>query len=63
MKLGDIVMVPCKVIGTIPIAATGSLILNLAPIDHITGERYSGHIVRPFTVLNRDVVVIDGDKK
>jgi hypothetical protein len=57
MKIGDIVLVPCQVVGTGTFAYSGNLALDLVPIEKGSGEPYAPYLLRPFTVYADDVIL------
>jgi hypothetical protein len=55
MKVGDIVMVPCRVIGTSSMAYSEEKVVDLQPLEFTSGQPYCSSVIRPFTVYARDV--------
>jgi hypothetical protein len=55
-KIGDIVLVPCEVVGIGQLVYTQETVLDLAPVEASSGERYANNVVRCFSVLAKDVV-------
>lgn len=63
MKVGDIVMVPCQIVGISTLAYSKSMVLDLAPIEHSSGKPYGDSVVKVFAVLAEDVDVLDKGKE
>jgi hypothetical protein len=62
MEIGDIVMVPCQIIGRSKLAYTKSVVLDLLPIERSSGKHYEKKVVNMFSVLASDVDVLDKGK-
>ena len=60
MKVGDIVYLPCKVVGTSTLGGRwggAEPVVDLRPIESTSGEPFGEHIIKPFTVYACDVKV------
>lgn len=55
MEVGDIVMVPCQIIGRSKLSYTKSVVLDLLPIERSSGKHYEKGVVNMFSVLGTDV--------
>ena len=55
MEVGDIVMVPCQIVGISRLAYTKSVVLDLLPIERSSGKHYEKGVVNMFSVLASDV--------
>lgn len=53
-NVGDIVYVPCKVVGIGVMAFTGEQVVDLVPIEHRSGEIYG--IVKPFSIYGESAM-------
>ena len=56
MEIGDIVMVPCQVVGKHSLAYVDNIALDLLPVEYSSGEPYSKDVVNMFSVLKQDVI-------
>jgi hypothetical protein len=58
IKVGDIVYLPCKVVGKSMLSGRwggAEPVVDLRPIESTSGEPFGEHIIKPFTVYACDV--------